>query len=121
MRWGNSGVAPPSCDCNYGILPNVQLHIQPGMAFAQANGTPLFLGPGDMEFGVKYRFIEQDKTSSIPVRGSLPFAGGAHGRCCSRARYWQDSRIRADLDPKGFRRLDDLRGWRLLDQPRPRQ
>jgi hypothetical protein len=67
-----SGVAPPSCDCNYGILPNVQLHIQPGMAFAQANGTPLFLGPGDMEFGVKYRFIEQDKTSWIPSVAVYP-------------------------------------------------
>jgi hypothetical protein len=61
-----SAVAPPSCDCNYGIVPNVQLHIQPGMAFAHANGTPLHLGPGDTEFGVKYRFIEQDKTSWIP-------------------------------------------------------
>lgn len=37
-----SGVAPPSSDFNYGIVLNVQLHIQPGMAFA--NGTPLHLG-----------------------------------------------------------------------------
>jgi hypothetical protein len=67
-----SGAVPPSCDCNYGILPNIQLHIQPGMAFAQANGTRLFLGPGDMEFGVKYRFIEQDKTSWIPSVAVYP-------------------------------------------------
>jgi hypothetical protein len=41
-----SGVVPPSFDFNYGIVPNVQLHIQPGMAFAHANGAPLHLGPG---------------------------------------------------------------------------
>ena len=67
-----SGVTPPSCDCNYGIVPNVQLHIQPGMAFAKANGTPLHLGPGDTEFGVKYCFIEQDKTSWIPSLAVYP-------------------------------------------------
>jgi len=36
-----SGVAPPSCDCNYGFLPNVQLHLQPGMAFAKTNDGSL--------------------------------------------------------------------------------
>jgi hypothetical protein len=52
-----SGVAP-SCDCNYGGLPNVQLHFQPGMAVDRANGSSLQWGPGDTEFGIKYRFIE---------------------------------------------------------------
>ena len=61
-----SGVVPPSCDCNYGVLPNVHLHVQPGMAIARANGGPLQFGPGDTEFGIKYRFIEQDKASWVP-------------------------------------------------------
>src|SRR5262245_44812853 len=34
-RAETSGVAPPSCDCNYGCLLNVQLHRQRGMAFAK--------------------------------------------------------------------------------------
>jgi hypothetical protein len=67
-----SGVAPPSCDCNYGFLPNIQLHMQPGMAFAKANGTPLHVGPGDSEFGIKYRFIEQDKESWVPSVAIYP-------------------------------------------------
>lgn len=41
-----SGVAPPSCDCNYGILPNVQLHIQPGMAFATGKQHAPVFGTG---------------------------------------------------------------------------
>ena len=45
-----SGVAAPLCDCDYGFLPNVQLHMQPGMAFAKASGTPLHVGPGDTEY-----------------------------------------------------------------------
>lgn len=61
-----SGVVPPSCDCNYGALPNVQLHVQPGMAVARENGTPLQFGPGDTEFGIKYRFVEQDKAGWVP-------------------------------------------------------
>jgi hypothetical protein len=66
-----NGVAP-SCDCNYGGLPNVQLHFQPGMAIARVNGTPLKWGPGDTEFGIKYRFIEQDKTSWVPSVAVFP-------------------------------------------------
>ena len=67
-----SGVVPPSCDCNYGGLPNVQLHFQPGIAVARANGTPLQWGPGDTEFGIKYRFVEQDKTDWMPSVAIYP-------------------------------------------------
>ena len=66
-----SGVAP-SCDCNYGGLPNVQLHFQPGMAVARTHGSPLQWGPGDTEFGIKYRFIEQDKASWVPSVAIYP-------------------------------------------------
>src|SRR5262249_36577758 len=47
---GPSGVVPPSCDCNYGGLPNVQLHFQPGMAIGRPEGKALQWGPGDTEF-----------------------------------------------------------------------
>jgi hypothetical protein len=66
-----SGMAP-SCDCNYGGLPNVQLHFQPGMAVAKANGSSLQWGLGDTEFGIKYRFIEQDKASWVPSIAIYP-------------------------------------------------
>jgi hypothetical protein len=66
-----SGVAP-SCDCNYGGLPNVQLHFQPGLAFYQADSGPLESGPGDTELDVKYRFLQQDKNSWVPSAAIYP-------------------------------------------------
>ena len=66
-----SGVAP-SCDCNYGILPNVDLHIQPGAAVRRASGASLAWGPSDTEFGLKYRFVEQDKTNATPSIAFYP-------------------------------------------------
>lgn len=69
---GETSGGAPSCDCNYGVLPNVQLHVQPGMAFHRAEGVPLQWGPGDTEFGVKYRFIEQDKNGWVPSVALYP-------------------------------------------------
>jgi hypothetical protein len=66
-----SGVAP-SCDCNYGILPDVQLHIQPGAAFRRASGASPAWGPSDTELGLKYRFVEQDKTNATPSIAFYP-------------------------------------------------
>jgi hypothetical protein len=66
-----SGVAP-SCDCNYGILPDVQLHIQPAAAFRRASGASPAWGPGDTELGLKYRFVEQDKTNATPSIAFYP-------------------------------------------------
>jgi hypothetical protein len=53
-------------------MPNVQFHFQPGMAIGRPEGKALHLGPGDTEFGIKYRFIEQDKTSWVPSVAIYP-------------------------------------------------
>lgn len=66
-----SGVAP-SCDCNYGGFPNVQLHFQPGLGIDRSIGSPLQWGLGDTELGIKYRFIEQDKASWVPSIAIYP-------------------------------------------------
>jgi len=66
-----SGVVP-SCDCNFGIFPNTQLHVQPAAALHHATGDPLRWGLGDMEFGLKYRFIEQNKESWTPSIALYP-------------------------------------------------
>jgi hypothetical protein len=68
---GPSGIAP-SCDCNYGMLPNVQLHFQPGLAISRPGGQALQWGVADTEFGIKYRFIEQDKRSWVPSVAIYP-------------------------------------------------
>ncbi len=66
-----SGVAP-SCDCNYGVLPNVQLHLQPGVALHRASRGPLTYGAADTELGVKYRFVAQDKNDWTPSVALYP-------------------------------------------------
>ena len=68
---GLTGVAP-SCDCNFGALPNLQLHIQPALAVARVSGSAPQWGVGDLELGLKYRFIEQDKDSWIPSVAFYP-------------------------------------------------
>lgn len=68
---GLEGVAP-SCDCNYGALPNLQLHIQPALAVARVSGSVPQWGLADLELGLKYRFIEQDKESWIPSVAFYP-------------------------------------------------
>ena len=114
-----SGVAP-SCDCNYGVLPDVQLHIQPGAAFRRASGASPAWGPGDTELGLKYRFVtRQDERHAL--HRLLPAAGGADGRSDARARRRTNPRPAAVLGPKGFWRLVDFRRRRLLDQSRPRR
>ncbi len=65
------GVAP-ACDCNYGILPNVQLHLQSGVALHREKGGPLTYGATDTELGVKYRFVEQDKKDWTPSLAFYP-------------------------------------------------
>ena len=53
-------------------LPNIQLHIQPGAAFRRASGASPAWGPGDTELGLKYRFVEQDKTNATPSIAFYP-------------------------------------------------
>jgi hypothetical protein len=72
------GVAP-SCDCNFGIFPNVQLHFQPGAALHFAVGDPRRWGLGDTEFGVKYRFVEQNKQSWAPSIALYPLVEAPTG------------------------------------------
>ncbi len=50
---GTTGSAP-NVDVNYGVMPGVQLHVQPQLAYASAPGLRSF-GAGDSEFGVKWR------------------------------------------------------------------
>lgn len=67
-----NGILPPSCDCNYGALPNVQLHFQPGMQFSRSSGAATQWGLGDTELGIKYRFIAQDRESWVPSFAIYP-------------------------------------------------
>lgn len=60
----------PHFEFNYGAIPDLQLHLLIPLAFVQPNGGPTAYGPGDMELGVKYRFIHESQT--IPQVGIFP-------------------------------------------------
>lgn len=64
---GADGTAPemdstgPAVEFNWGVIPNVQLHIiLPAAAVFPSNGPSAF-GLGDTEAGVKFRFIQETK------------------------------------------------------------
>ena len=54
---GTAKGAVPQFEFNYGILPNVQLHGITPFAFNRMHGGPTTYGFGDLEIGVKYRFV----------------------------------------------------------------
>ncbi len=67
---GITGTAP-HLEANYGVAPNVQLHIIAPNAYNRPRGGPTSFGLGDVEFGVKYRFVQE--TDYVPMVGTFPF------------------------------------------------
>ena len=66
---GVSGTAP-HLEFNYGVVPNVQLHIITPFAYDRPQGGPNSYGFGDLELGVKYRFVQESE--KIPMVGIFP-------------------------------------------------
>jgi hypothetical protein len=64
-----SGTAP-HVEVNYGVRPNVQLHIIAPFAYNQPSGMSQQYGLGDIEMGVKYRFLRE--TATRPQVGIFP-------------------------------------------------
>ena len=60
----------PALEFNVGALPNLQVHIIIPMAYASSADAPSAYGLGDIEFGVKYRFIQE--TDYWPMVGIYP-------------------------------------------------
>lgn len=60
----------PHVEFNYGPLPDLQLHLLFPLAFAHPTGGPTTYGPGDTEFGIKYRFVHE--TDVLPQVGTFP-------------------------------------------------
>jgi len=60
----------PHVEVNYGAVKNVQLHFITPMAFNFPAGEPKNYGLGDTELGVKYRFLQENK--STPMIGIFP-------------------------------------------------
>jgi hypothetical protein len=60
----------PHVEINYGVFPNVQLHLLAPLEYVKAEGQPSQYGYGDTELGVKFRFIQE--TDWCPQVGTFP-------------------------------------------------
>jgi hypothetical protein len=66
---GWSGTAP-HFEVNYGALPNLQLHLIAPFSYVSPDDGSSHYGFGDMELGVKYRFLQE--TPLLPQVGTFP-------------------------------------------------
>lgn len=66
---GKVGVLP-GLEFNYGVAPDLQLHVVLPWAFSSPLGGPATAGFGDMSLGLKFRFIQE--TDSRPQVGIFP-------------------------------------------------
>lgn len=70
----------PHFEVNYGVVPNVQLHVIAPLAYAQTDRGNFVYGYGDTELGVKIRFVQEKDW--VPQVGTFPFLEvptGSHG------------------------------------------
>jgi hypothetical protein len=65
--WSGTG---PHFELNYGVVPDVQLHLIAPLAYDSPPTGSSHYGYGDTEFGVKYRFIQE--TNGMPQAGIFP-------------------------------------------------
>lgn len=54
-------LSAPHIDLNYGVLPNLQLKIEAPLLFEFQKNEPGNVGLGELNFGVKYRFLDEEK------------------------------------------------------------
>ena len=69
VRDGATGTLP-HIEINYGAVPNLQLHVIAPLAYARPNGGEGSYGPGDIELGAKFRFVQE--SDHMPMVGTFP-------------------------------------------------
>jgi hypothetical protein len=67
---GDSSGTGPHFELNYGVVPNVQLHMIAPLAYDAPTGGGGHYGFGDLELGVKLRFVQE--TERMPQVGIFP-------------------------------------------------
>lgn len=85
---GNS-VSWPATEFNYGIWPDTQVHLVVPVANVTPAGGTTAAGLGDVEFGIKYRFIHEG--ADTPQVGVFPMAElptGSASRGLGNGRVW---------------------------------
>ena len=68
-KYGLLGTAP-HIEVNYGVVPNVQLHLIAPMTYSRATFGSMQYGYGDTELGVKWRFVPEN--AHRPMVGIFP-------------------------------------------------
>jgi hypothetical protein len=75
---GGTVVEVPAYEVNYGVVPNVQLHlVLPLTAVFAPSGGPTNFGLGDTEMGAKVRLVKEAKR--VPEVGIFPFVEAPTG------------------------------------------
>lgn len=69
---GGTGAQFPAFEFNVGAAPNLQLHLVVPMAYAAADGQSTQYGVGDMELGMKYRFVNESAHGWLLMVGVFP-------------------------------------------------
>jgi hypothetical protein len=69
---GNKTGTLPHFEVNYGVVPDVQLHMIAPLVYESVSGSSAQYGTGDLELGVKYRFIHEDEKGLRPQVGTFP-------------------------------------------------
>ena len=67
---GQSSGLGPALEFNYGILPDTQFHVVLPYAYNRVEGAPAHTGLGDVEVGLKIRFLQE--TDTRPQVGIFP-------------------------------------------------
>jgi hypothetical protein len=60
----------PMVEVNYGVLPDVHIHLIAPLAYNHAIGEPTRYGYGDTEIGVKWRFVQEGDW--VPMIATFP-------------------------------------------------
>jgi hypothetical protein len=86
---GGYNIGGPAVEVNYGVLPDLQLHLVGQLTSVGGNGTSSATGLGDTEFGGKYRLVQE--TNGWPQLAIFPLAElptGEAGRGLGNGRAW---------------------------------
>jgi len=70
LRYHSASGTLPHVEVNYGVIPNVQLHLLLPAGYSYTSPQDLEIGYTYTEFGVKYRFIKESK--NVPEIGVFP-------------------------------------------------
>ena len=71
VKGDTSGILP-GVEINYGVVPDMQLHLIAPLAFDSSSRSGTKFGYGDTELGVKYRFVQEDDHGWRPMVGIFP-------------------------------------------------